>query len=270
VPKFRAGSLFCILPSFFCNNFAHMTPELKHRIQLLLVVAVVLAAARTGYVLYERHATRAPKKAENQAAPPLNPDYYITPKKLHAYDLKSARDLTRQPVWIKEGYRYTYYPYANRKADFTHEGGLLLPLQKLDIKDVVLVPTPESARQRLPGGAVVAGQKQVMALFDQDGSHYAVPVGTELSGDYKIYADEMFFIQDPKELYHHWPADVWESIAKHEVKSGMNELQADFAIGMGVPERSEDSDVKTVSYPNGGKPVKVVYRGGKAVEVKPA
>jgi hypothetical protein len=249
-----------------------MTPELKHRIQLFLVVAIVLAGARTGWVLYTRRAATAPTKAQSQAAPPLNPDYYVTPKKLHAYDLKSARELTRQPVWVKEGYRYTYYPYSagSRKADFAHDSGVLLPLQKLNIKDVVLVPTPESARQRLGGGAVIAGEKQLMAVFNQEGSNYSVPIGRELSGDYKIYADEIFFIQDPKELYQHWPADVWDSIAKHEVKPGMNELQADFAIGMGVPERSEDSAVKTVTYPNGGKPLRVTYRDGKAVEVKPA
>lgn len=249
-----------------------MTPELKHRIQLLLVAAIVLAAARTGWVLYTRSAGSAPKKAESQAAPPLNPDYYVTPKKLHAYDLKSARELTSQAVWVKEGYRYTYYPYnaASHKVDFGHESGVLLPLQNLEIKDVVLAPTPESARQRLPGGAVITGEKQLMAVFNEGGNNYAVPIGRELSGDYKIYADEIFFIQDPKELYKHWPADVWEAIGKHEVRPGMNELQADFAIGMGVPERSEDSDIKMVTYPNGGKPLRVTYRKGKAVEVRPA
>ena len=39
-----------------------------------------------------------------------NADYYVTPKKLYPYDLKSAQQLTQQPVWMKEGYRYTYYP----------------------------------------------------------------------------------------------------------------------------------------------------------------
>jgi hypothetical protein len=88
-------------------------------------------------------------------------------------------------------------------------------------------------------------------------------------GDYQIYSDEMLYIQDPHELYKHWPAEVWEAIGKHEVKPGMNELQADFAIGMGVPERSDDPTVKTVLYPNGGNPVSITYRNGKAAEIKP-
>ena len=247
-----------------------MTPELKRRIQYILAAAIVLTAVRTGYVLYSRHAERASDVPERSAAPPLDADYYVTPKKLHAYDLKSVRELTKQPVWMKEGYRYTYFPYlaASRSVDFGHDSGQLLPLQKLEIKDVVLVPTPESARQNLPGGAVLRGERQVMALFDQDGRHYAVPVGRELGGDYRIYADEMFFIQDPKQLYKHWPADVWEAVDKHQVKPGMNELQANFAIGMGLPQLSNEAGVKTVQYPNGGKPVRVMYREGKAVEIK--
>ena len=247
-----------------------MTSELKRRIQYILAAAIVLTAVRTGYVLYSRHAGSASDVPERSAAPPLDADYYVTPKKLHAYDLKSVRELTKQPVWMKEGYRYTYFPYlaASRSVDFAHEAGQLLPLQKLDIKDVVLVPTPESARQNLPGGAVLRGERQVMALFDQDGRHYAVPVGRELGGDYRIYADEMFFIQDPKQLYKHWPADVWEAVDKHQVKPGMNELQAGFAIGMGLPQPSNEPGIKTVQYPNGGKPVRVMYRNGKAVEIK--
>ena len=109
----------------------------------------------------------------------------------------------------------------------------------------------------------------MMAIFSQEGKAYAFPIGVQIGGDYRIYADEILYIQDPKELYKHWPPDVWGSIEKHEVKPGMNELQADFAIGMGVPERSHDPSVKTVNYPNGGKPLTITYRDGRAVNIKP-
>jgi hypothetical protein len=246
-----------------------MRPELKRRIQYILAIAIAVAAVRTGYILEKRHSSSASAEREKPAAPPLDADYYVTPKKLHAYDLKSARELTQQPVWIKEGYRYTFFRYdpGTHKVDFEHETGQLLPLQKLDIKDVVLVPAPESSRERLASGAVLRGQKQVVALFDQDGKHLAVPIGNELNGDYRIYADEMLFIQDPRQLYKHWPADVWNSVDKHEVKPGMNELQADFAVGMGTPEPLNEEGLKTVKYPNGGKPLRVTYRDGKAIDI---
>jgi hypothetical protein len=231
-----------------------MTPEAKQKIQLVLVIAIAVAALRAGYVLYERHSERAEQAAKQ--APPLNPDYYVVPKKLYPYDLKSAKQLTQQPAWVKEGYRFTYYPYdrASRHTDFSHEAGLLLPIQKLEIKDVVSDNSP-------------AHQRQVMAVFEQEGKVYAVPIGSQTGDTYQIYSDEMFFVQDPRELYKHWPTDVWESIEQHQIKPGMNEFQAYFAIGMGVPDRSSDPAVKTVHYPNGGKPVTITFRNGKAAEI---
>jgi hypothetical protein len=239
-----------------------MTAELKRRIQIVLLIAIVVAAGRAAWIFYQRHqeGKQAEAKQETGAAPPLNPDYYVTPRKLHAYDLKSARELTKQPVWVKEGYRYTYYPYdpRTRRANWSHDAGLLEPLQRLEIKNVELSASPNAP-----------GQKQVLAVFADNGKSYAFPIGIESGGDYKIYADEMLFIQDPKELYKHWPADVWSAIDKHRIKPGMNELQADFAIGMGVPEKSDDPNIKTVKYPNGGNPLIVTYRDGKVFEMKP-
>jgi len=230
---------------------------LKQKIQIVLLAAVVLTALRTGYVLYERHAERVEQAKQ---PPALNPDYYVTPKKLYPYDLKSARQLTLQPAWVKVGYSSAYYPYdaSRHRADFSHSAGQLLPIEKLDIKDVVTGIAPSAP-----------DEKQLMAVFEKDGKSYAFSIGSLKDDNYKIYSDDMLFIQDPHELYKHWPADVWAAIDQHEVKPGMNELQADFAIGLGIPEGSGDSDVKTVDYANGGKPVSITYRNGKAAEIRP-
>jgi len=236
----------------------HISPESKKRIQIVLAAAIAIAGVRAAYIIHERRAANARERQTKEL--PLNADYYVTPKKLHPYDLKSAREITKRPVWVKEGYRYTYYPYdaVRHHADFAHDAGTLLPLQQLQIKDVVT---------DVPRGA--AGQREILAIFQQDGKTYAFPIGAVKGSDYTIYSDEMLYIQDPHELYKHWPADVWAAIDRHEVKPGMNELQADFAIGMGIPEKSADDSVKTVNYPNGGKPLTIVYREGKAAEIKP-
>ena len=240
-----------------------MSPEAKQRIQLALVVAMLVAAARAGYILYERHEDQVAAEKQKQARNVgySNPDYYVAPKKLYPYDLKSARQLTRQPVWVKEGYRYTYYRYdpATGHVDFAHEAGLLLPIEQLTIKDVISTPPPAPGQRR-----------QVMAVFRKEGKGFAVPIGFESDGQFTIYSDEMFFIEDPHELYRHWSADVWQAVEQHEMKSGMNELQADFAVGMGVPDPGDTSYAKTVRYPNGGKPLVVVYHDGKAAEINPA
>lgn len=234
-----------------------MNPELKRRIQLVLAFAVLVAGVRVVYVFYQRRSTKA--EDEKKSAPALNVDYYVVPKKLYPYDLKSAKQLTQQPVWVKEGYRYTYYPFdpATHRADFSHEAGQLLPIERLEIKDVTTDISPGSSDQR-----------QVIAVFEKAGKSYAFPIGSVQAGNYQIYSDEMLFIQDPHELYKHWPAETWDAIQKHEVKPGMNEFQVAFAVGMGIPESSSDPAAKTVNYPNGGHPVSVTYRNGHAAEIK--
>jgi hypothetical protein len=235
-----------------------ISPELKQRLQLVMVVAILVSGSRLAYILYERHESQV-EQAKKQT-PPLNPDYYVTPKKLYPYDLKSARQLIEQPVWVKVGYAYTYYSYdpARHHADFSHEAGKLLPMEKLQIKDVVSDEAPQSP-----------GERQVMAVFEKDGKSYAFSIGSIKGIDYKFYSDDMLFIQNPHELYKHWPAEVWDAIDQHQVKPGMSELQADFAVGLGIPERSGEPGNRTVNYPNGGNPLSVIYRDDKAAEIKP-
>ena len=240
-----------------------MSPEGKQKIQLALLAALVIASIRAGVIFYQRHEDRVEAEKQKRAKDLgySNPDYYVNPKRLHPFDLKSARELTKQPVWVKEGYHYTYYRYdpASKRVDFTHDAGLLGPIEKLNIIDVIVANHPDSREQR-----------QVMAVFEKDGKSYAVPIGYEANSEYTIYSDDIFFIEDPHELYKHWPADVWQGIEQHQVKQGMNELQADFAVGMGMPDSGASSLEKTVRYANGGKPLVVVFHDGKAVEVTQA
>ena len=236
-----------------------MNPETKRKIQIVLLVAIAVAGIRAAYVVYQRRGDHKAIEAEKKEAPPLMADYYVTPKRMRPYDLKSAKALTEQPVWVKEGYKYSYYPFdtTKKRSDFSKEAGTLLPIQKLQIEDVVTDVSPGSA-----------DQKQMVAVFKLDDKTYSVPIGSVQAANYQIYSDEIFYIQDPRELYKHWPVETWQAIENHEVKPGMNELQADFAIGMGVPQSSMDSSAKTVKYPNGGKPLTIVYRNGKAAEIE--
>jgi hypothetical protein len=236
-----------------------MTQNTKKRIRLALAIVLIVVAGRAGYILYQRHEDylAAQKQIQARNAGYSNADYYVTPRKLYPYDLKSAQQLTQQPEWVKEGYRYTYYPFnaAAKRVDFAVEAGVLGPIEKLNIKNVLAVVGP-------------GGKRQVVAVFEKDAKSYAVPIGFEADGQYRFYSDEMFYVDDPHQLYKHWPADIWQAVDQHQVKAGMNELQADFAVGMGAPDAGASSDEKTVRYPNGGKPLVVEYRGGKATEIK--
>ncbi len=235
-------------------------PEFQKKLQIFLVIAVVLAGGRAAYIVYQRReATKDDVKPKQETA--LKADYYVTPKKLHAYDLKSAREqLVEQPVWVKYGNQLIYYPYnaLRHKTDFAHDAGTLPPLQKLAIQDVVAEVAPQAP-----------GAKQVLACFSLDGKSYAVPIGAEKDGDFKLRSSDIFFLEDPHDLYKHWPADVWQKISVHEVQAGMSELQASFAIGMGAAEGSGDYGSRTLRYANGGKPLVITFENDKAVEIKP-
>jgi hypothetical protein len=231
---------------------------MKQKIQLVLILGIIVAAIRVAWIFYERHQESAiPQK---QQALALDPDFYVHPKKIFPYDLKSARaEITKQPAWVKVGYAYAYFPYSAvaRHADLADEVGKLLPLQKLDIKDLVAGVSPKDT-----------SQKQILAVFEEAGKSYATPIGTEKEGFYNFWANDMLFFEDPHQLYKHWPADVWQSIDLHQAKPGMNEFQADFALGLGLLESGSDSTDRTLNYPNGGKPMKISFHNGKAVEVR--
>jgi hypothetical protein len=232
--------------------------EFRQKLQILLLAGLVLAGGRAAYIVYKRHEAMR-QDAKPQPTTPLKADYYVTPKKLHPYDLKSTRQLTLQPVWVKVGYQLTYYPYdrGRHKADFGHEAGMLLPLQMLAIQDVVTDVSP-----------LAPGVKQVLACFLLEGKGYAIPIGAEKGGDFRIHSDDIFFVEDPRELYKHWPVEVWKKVDAHQVQAGMSELQASFALGMGIPQGSGDYGWRTLHYANGGKALVITFENDKAVEIR--
>jgi hypothetical protein len=229
---------------------------MKQKIQIVLVLSMIVAGLRLAYILYQRHEDQVQDAKKTSPAAPVNPDYLVFPKKLRPYDLQSAQALTSQPVWVKAGYSITYFPFSGH-TDFAHEAGLLLPIERLEIKRVVLDVFPKNP-----------GEKQLMAVFSRGGNNYAFSIGVENGGTFQIYSDDMLFIEDPHELYKHWPKDIWQSIDQHEVKPGMNEIQVTFALGIGTAPGSGDGVDKTLHYPNGGKPFSVTYRDGKVAEIK--
>jgi hypothetical protein len=234
-----------------------MQGKTKKVIQLALLLAFIAAAVRLYLVYSERHDESQMKVTTGrpEVDTGLSADAYVVPKRLHAYDLQSAKALIGKPAWVKEGYRYTVYPVAGGHADFNQDGTTLGPIERIEIKDVRLQASPSGQGQ------------QVLAVFDRQGKPYALPIGTAHGKDFQIYADEALFIEDPHQLYKHWPAEVWQAIEQHQIKPGMNEMQASFAIGMGTPAQTDDSSARVVVYPNGGKQITVTYRGGKAARI---
>ena len=75
-----------------------MTADTKQKVQLGLFILFLVVTARTGYIFYQRYQDRVAtdKKKQEMAVGYSNPDYYVNPKKLYPYDIKSAKQLTQQ------------------------------------------------------------------------------------------------------------------------------------------------------------------------------
>ena len=241
-----------------------MQEDAKRKLQAFLIAAILLAAARTGWIFYERgrEATLAAEQEKElqRKKDTLDADYYVSLPKLYAFDLAGAQQLAKSPVWVRIGYGTFYYPWdpVAKHANFAHDSGLLGPLEKLQITSVVFDHAP-----RAPG------QKQIMAVFSKEGKSYAFSIGAQKDNDFTLYATDMLFLEDPRLLYKHWSPAVWDAIAKHEVHPGMNELQASCSVGLGLLEGSGTGEERTLHYANGGTPLTVTFRKGKAVQIQP-
>jgi hypothetical protein len=131
------------------------------------------------------------------------------------------------------------------------------------VKDVVLRPAPSSWK-------VPAAESELLAICVRpEGSSVAVPIGSARAGDFDLDFNDVFYIQDPHQLYHHWGHDTWKVIDSHQAKPGMNELQVNFALGAPQSAGGGDYGDRTLQYSNGGSPVSVSFSGNKAVEITP-
>jgi len=240
-----------------------MTAEIKKRIQISLIVLLLLATARVAYIFHERKsATTARNRDDGNRA--LTADEYVYPKKFYAYDLASARALVGKSVWVKQGYGTLVYLVINGDVDWTRGKPSLLPIEQLKVADVVRQSPPQNWK-------AAPGENELLAIAERGGhSRVAVPIGT-FSGDgtLKLVANDVFYIQDPHQLYQHWPPETWKAIDSHQALPGMNELQVNFALG--VPQKAGGGEYgeRTLEYSNGGMPVRVSFVGNKAVEITP-
>ena len=243
-----------------------MEADWRKKLQITVIILVALAALRTGYIFYER--SHPPQPAKSQPAYSSNLDDYVTPPRIQPYDLNSARkELVGKTVWVKAGNQLPYYPYnaATHQADLKRQTGLLPPLEKLQVEDVISQRAPAS----LVTGQVAVVQKKIMAVFRRAGQPgaYAAEIGTNLGDDFTFTVNDLFFLADPHELYKHWPPEVWQSIDQHQVREGMSELQASFALGTSANAGPGDYGNRTMEYTNDGNPVKVTFEKNKAIKV---
>ncbi|MCY4534690.1 MAG: hypothetical protein OXB91_04960 [Bryobacterales bacterium] len=211
--------------------------------RLSLKVTLVVGAVYLAYHFYERHRIANMTIGEQPTKRSLPSDAFVFVPKSYATNLTSARErLTGKPLWIREGYRWTYQP-----GDVLFE-----PLERI-------VPLAFELRGR-----------EVVLLFEKAGERRSFVIGTPQ----RVFVDEIFFVKDPREIYEHWTDEMWDEAAQGVVATGMSEVRIGFALGVGqVVRQSPGGMTRIVDYKQcaaaGLDPVRVTYRDHVAESIEP-
>ena len=226
----------------------------------LLVVAV------GGELAYLHH-----RNAEDQAAPVKqalvkeDPDNLVFLKHEHPMSLKDEKDLKGRTLWVSAGGQLDYYPYTGHTVDYAKTAGTLLGAEKIVVEDAVEQKAPKSAAFRIP-----QGDRQVLLVFEKPGDKqpYAVPVGNVQGGDYSLLTDEIFFYDDPHQLFSYWGPQVWNAIDAHQVIPGMSEREVQMALGQVSDPHGDTAGDRVVVYDDQGHPKRVTFVGDKATKIE--
>jgi hypothetical protein len=237
---------------------------MKTGAKLAVAGTVVLVLAVGGEVAWLHHERNAdvPVKTSGYKS---DPDDLVFLKKSHANSLADEKDLKGKPLWVSAGGQMDYYPYVDHKVDFAKSEGVLLGAEKLQIKDAVEQVAPKKTAIRIP-----TGDKQIFLVFTKgaDPKEYAVPVGYVEGGDAKILTDEIFFYDDPHQLYSYWGPEIWAAIDAHKAIKGMTEREAQMALGQVSTPHGDVPGDRPVDFYNDGHAVTVTFAGGKAVRIE--
>ncbi|QNI36794.1 hypothetical protein [Edaphobacter albus] len=227
----------------------------------------IVVGVRVGMIYRERNAPEKPAAAP--AREKIADDDLVFLKKKRQDSMANARELNGSTLWVSAGGQMDYYPVSGKRVDYAKTSGTLLGAQKLEVKDFTEQVAPKAATHRIPGG-----DRQVLMLFTLPDSEkptqvYGVPVGYHENGQYTFYIDEIFFYDDPHELYKHWGPEVWKAVDSHQVILGMSERQVQMALGQVSKSLSNDYGNRLVVYANLGKPIAVTFVKNKATAFRP-
>ncbi len=221
---------------------------------------VVLILAVGGEMAWLHHERNIPSVIKAPVHEVIPEDDLVFLKKKRPDSLKDVKELKGSTVWVSAGGQLEFYPYVGHAVQYGKSAGTLLGAEPIVIKDAVEQVAPKSATFRIPGG-----DKQVLLVFTKpnDTKEYAVPVGYRQSSDYTFYTDEIFFYDDPHELYKHWGPEVWKAVDAHQVILGMNERQVELSLGQVSKSTSQAYGNRMVVFANMGKPMAVTFVNNK-------
>jgi len=203
-----------------------------------------------------------------------DPDDLVFLKQERPSSMADLKDLYGKTIWVSAGGQMDYYPYTAQHANYAKSAGTLLGAEPITVNSAIEQVAPKSATFRIPGG-----DRQVLLVFTMPKSHgsnttgpakqYAVPVGYQERKDFTFFTDEIFFYDDPHELYKYWGPNIWQAVDTHQVILGMNERQVQLSLGQVSKSVSNDYGNRVVIYANLGHPMAVTFVKNKVTAFRP-
>jgi hypothetical protein len=227
-------------------------------------VVLILAVGGEAFWLHHERNLPVVVKAPERAVTPDDDLVFLKQKRPDS--MKDAKELVGSTLWVSAGGQMEFYPYVGHAAQYGKSAGTLLGAEPIVVKDAVEQVAPKTATFRIPGG-----DKQVLLVFTKpnETKEYAVPVGYKQNGQYTFQTDEIFFYDDPHELYKHWGPEIWKAVDGHQVILGMNERQVELALGQVSQSTSNDYGNRMVVFANMGKPMAVTFVKNKVTAFRP-
>jgi hypothetical protein len=237
---------------------------MSHRLRnwlIWLTVVFIVMALRLACVFYQRS---GPAKVRPISQRLLDKDSQVVIPRFYANDLGSARQLAGKTLWVKAGYRATYFPWkAQEKAKPCQAKLFFEPMESFVVEEVMDRPMANRSQDR-----------EVLFLFRKGEQIFATTVGFYLGKEqlYQVRIEELFFPKNPIEIYPHWSPQTWEKIKAHQLEKGMTFAQVGLSIGDGqfITTEAGGSQLYEFGRKPGGDPGKIRVRfvDGKVEEVE--
>jgi hypothetical protein len=244
-----------------------MTLKLWQKLVLVTLAMALILGARVYFVWKARQDPGVMVKKGEEARPiPQDELAYVKMMLINSFAM--AKQLEGTNVWVKAGYSLPYYPYSGGAVEFAKRVGELPAAEKLSISKIVKAVAPAKEENRVPHGS-----RQYFAVFtiagpDAEPGTFAAPIGYVEGENETFFTDQLFYYDDPKTIYDHWPKPVWDAVAKHTPTVGMTENQARMAAGILMESDSTEIGNRTVTYDAGPKKWTVTFQKGVATAVK--
>jgi hypothetical protein len=231
----------------------------------LITLLITLAIGGSYLFVVWRHRQNPGVTPQNDVRQTLSKDDLVVMREFFPTHFEDTLRLEGTAVWMKNGYKMPYYPWAGGQVLFAKRVGVIPAAQRMEVKKIVKAAVPASVEDEIEHGS-----RQAFAVFALPGSTtlYATPIGYMQASEEAYYCDLLFYYDDPHTIYDHWPRDVWAAIDAHQVKPGMSEVETRMAIGRNMQVDGSKEGDRTVTYDQAGKHWTVTYVGNQATAIK--